>query len=99
MLAEVDRATLYKSVEQILANPNGRTRGTLNSVFRNLSFEKIQPLLSSNLAAIEKLSPSGVMFSTNIRTAGLELLAKYDVRKDTSQPRPIDVEKLGYLPR
>ncbi|MGE9270261.1 MAG: DUF6288 domain-containing protein [Verrucomicrobiales bacterium] len=77
----VDRETLYKVVQKILKNPDGRTRGAVNAVYQSLSYEEIQPLLPAIVEAIETPSPSGVMFASQVRLYGVELLAKYKVRE------------------
>ncbi|MDP0491094.1 MAG: DUF6288 domain-containing protein [Verrucomicrobiota bacterium JB023] len=78
---EVDRELLFKAVKRILTNPDGRTRETIASVYRNLSFEELEPLLPAILKAIKEPSPSGVMFSSGIRLNGLELLANYRIEE------------------
>ena len=95
-LQDVDRDTLYKAVEQILANPDGRSRGTLNSVYSRLSFEELQPLLPAIIKAIEEPSPSGVMFSNQIRLAGIKMLAKHNIREGMGLCIQImEIEKWG----
>lgn len=78
---DIDRDLLYKVVKQLLANPDGRTRGTVESVYRYLSFEELEPLFPAILEAIETPSPSGVMFSSEIRISGLKLFAKYRIQE------------------
>lgn len=77
----VDRELLYKAVKKLLTNPDGRTRGTTGSVYKTLTFEELEPLLPEIIEAIETPSPSGVMFASQIRLYGVELLAKYKVRE------------------
>ncbi|MBK1854887.1 HEAT repeat domain-containing protein [Verrucomicrobiaceae bacterium 5K15] len=80
-LKDIDRDLLYKAVQKILTNPDGRTRGTVGSVYKTLSFEELKPLLPAIVKAIEEPSPSGVMFSNDIRLQGVEMLAHYKVRE------------------
>ena len=80
-LTGVDRELLYPAVERLLTNDDGRARGCIGSVYKNLTFEEIQPLLPAIHAAIVNQSPSGVMFASGIRLRGLELLAKHHVRE------------------
>lgn len=75
----VDLEVLYPAVKKLLTNPDGRARGAVGSVYDKLSDEEIQPLLPHILRAIEKPSPSGVMFSSGIRMQGLELLSKHRI--------------------
>ena len=77
----VDRDLLYKATLQLLNNPDGRTRGTVESLYNTLTFEELQPLMPAILEAIKTPSPSGVMFSSQIRIGGLKLLAKYHIEE------------------
>ncbi len=53
---------------------SARARGNLGSVYRNLSYNEIKPLLPAILQAIKEPAPSGRMFAHEIRFNGLELL-------------------------
>ena len=53
----------------------------MGSVYQNLSFEEIRPLLPAIHEAIVTPAPSGVMFAAEIRIEGLRLLAKHHVEK------------------
>jgi len=75
----VDRDLLMKAVRAGLQNQDGRARGSFDSVYANLSFEELKPLLPAIHEAIIEPAPSGIMFSDQIQTAGLQLLAKYRV--------------------
>ncbi|MGQ9564339.1 MAG: DUF6288 domain-containing protein [Thermogutta sp.] len=75
----VDRQALYTAVRAGLQNEDGRARSDIASVYQNLSFEEIQPLLPDILQAVREPSPSGIMFADGIRLAGLKLLAKHHV--------------------
>lgn len=77
----VDRETLYKAVRAGLKNQDGRARGSLGSVYRNLSFEEIKPLLPAVYQAIIEPAPSGEMFADSIRVEGLRLLAKHRIEE------------------
>ncbi len=78
-LEGIDREMLFKAVRAGLQNEDGRARGSFGSVYKNLSYDELQPLLPSIRRAIAEPSPSGVMFADSIRTAGLELFAKHHV--------------------
>jgi hypothetical protein len=78
-LEGVDREALYAAVRAGLLNEDGRARGSLGSVYRNLSREEIAPLLPAILAAVEEPAPSGIMFADGIRTSGLEILAQHRI--------------------
>jgi hypothetical protein len=78
-LEGVDRELLLKAVRAGLQNQDGRARGTYGSVYRNLSFEEIKPLLPAVHKAIVEPSPSGIMFAGGIRLSGIALLAKHRI--------------------
>ncbi|MSU34098.1 MAG: acetylesterase [Pedosphaera sp.] len=77
----VDREALYKAVRGGLENQDGRARGSMGSVYRNLSPEDIKPLLPAIYKAIIEPAPSGEMFADSIRVKGLRLLAKYRIEE------------------
>ena len=77
----VDKKILYQAVEKILTNPDGRSRGTVSSIYKQLSYDEIKPILPAILLAVKEPSPSGVMFSSEIRIRGVELLAKHRIRE------------------
>ena len=77
----VDRASLNRAVERLLLNDDGRARGAVGSLYKHLTFEQLQPILPAIHRAIVEPSPSGVMFASGIRLAGLELLARHRVRE------------------
>jgi hypothetical protein len=80
-LEGVDREALYKAVRAGLKNQDGRARGSIGSVYRNLSFEEIKPLLPAIYQAIIEPAPSGEMFADSIRVEGLRLLAKHRIEE------------------
>ena len=75
----VDREALYQAVRAGLQNQDGRARGSLSSVYRNLSAEEIKPLLPAIYQAITEPAPSGEMFADGIRVEGLRLFAKHRI--------------------
>jgi hypothetical protein len=75
-LEGVDRKALYEAVRAGLRNQDGRARGSIGSVYRNLSAEEIRPLLPAIYQAVVEPAPSGEMFADTIRVEGLRLLAK-----------------------
>lgn len=77
----VDRGLLLKAVRAGLHNEDGKARGSFNSVYENLSYEEIKPLLPAIYRAVVELAPSGIMFADNIRLGGLHLLAKYRIEE------------------
>ncbi len=80
-LKDVDRDLLYKAVRAGLKNEDGRARGAMGSVYRNLSYEEIKPLLPAIYQAIVEPAPSGIMFACVSRTEGLKILAKHGIEE------------------
>ena len=77
----VDRPALYKAVQAGLKNQDGRARGSIGSVYRNLSLDEIKPLLPAIHEAIVKPAPSGEMFADEIRVEGLRVLAQHHIEE------------------
>ena len=80
----VDRELLYQAVRAGLKNQDGRARGAIGSVYRNLSAEDIKPLLPAILQAVVQPAPSGEMFADEIRLEGLRVLAKHRIKEGIS---------------
>ncbi|MFN7893126.1 MAG: DUF6288 domain-containing protein [Pirellula sp.] len=80
-LEGVDRESLYKAVRAGLKNEDGRARGSLSSVYQNLSARDIKPLLPAIYQAITEPAPSGEMFADGIRVEGLRLFAKHHIEE------------------
>ncbi len=77
----VDRTSLYKAVRAGLKNEDGRARGSIGSVYRQLSLEEIKPLLPAIHQAIIQPAPSGEMFADGIRVEGLRLLSQHRIEE------------------
>lgn len=80
-LEGVDRPALYKAVAAGLRNQDGHSRSSFVSVYDNLSYEEIKPLLPAILEAVKVPAPSGEMFADGIRLGGCQLLTKHLVRE------------------
>jgi len=80
-LEGVDRGLLIKAVRAGLRNEDGRARGSYGTVYANLSFEEVKPLLPAIHRAIVEPAPSGIMFADVIRMEGLRLLAKHRIKE------------------
>ena len=80
-LEGVDREALYQAVRAGLKNQDGRARGSLGSVYKQLSAEEIRPLLPAIHQAIIEPAPSGEMFADSIRVEGLRLLARHRIEE------------------
>ena len=80
-LEGVDRESLYAAVRAGLRNEDGRARGSIGSVYKNLTYAEIEPLLPSIAQAVLEPAPSGIMFADGIRLSGLEVLAKHRIKE------------------
>ena len=80
----VDREALYAAVRAGLKNQDGRARGAIGSVYRNLFTEEIKPLLPAIYQAVVEPAPSGEMFADSIRVEGLQLLARHHIEEGLS---------------
>ena len=75
----VDRELLFEAVRSGLRNEDGHARGAFSTVYANLSFAELQPLMPAIHRAILEKSPSGEMFDGEIQGAGLDLLSRHHV--------------------
>ena len=80
-LEGVDRQALYTAVRAGLRNEDGRARGSIESVYRTLSYEEIAPLLPAIYQAAAAPAPSGIMFADGIRLSGVQILAKHRIKE------------------
>ncbi len=78
-LEGVDRELLVDAVRAGLQNDDGRARGSYGTVYQNLTYQEIKPLLPAIHQAIVEMAPSGIMFASDIRMSGLELFAKHRI--------------------
>lgn len=84
-LEGVDRELLGEAVRAGLRNQDGRARGSFDSVYRNLSYAEIEPLLPAIFEAVVEPAPSGIMFADEIRLSGLEVLATHRIAEGLPQ--------------
>jgi hypothetical protein len=75
----VDRELLYEVVRSGLQNEDGHARGAFSTVYSNLSYAELKPILPAIHRAILEKSPSGIMFDGQIQTAGLDLFSRHHV--------------------
>ena len=77
----VDQDLLRKAVAAGLQNQDGRARGAVGGIYQVLTYEEIEPLLPAVYEAIVTPAPSGIMFASGVRLAGIEVLAKHRIRE------------------
>ena len=87
----VERDALFEAVKSGLQNEDGRARGTFATVYKQLSYDEIKPILPVIYEAIVTPAPSGIMFADGIRLSGLELLAANHVEESM----PLCFELMG----
>jgi hypothetical protein len=80
-LEGVDREQLRKAVAAGLQNQDGRARGVVGGLYRQLSYEEIEPLLPAIYDAIITPAPSGIMFASGVRLQGLDVLASHRIKE------------------
>lgn len=80
-LEGVDREKLREAIMRGLHNQDGHARSEISEIYRNLSFDELEPLFPSILDAIEKPAPSGEMFADGVRINGLKVLASHQVEE------------------
>ncbi len=80
----VDRGRLRKAVAAGLHNQDGRARGTVGGIYKQLTYEEIKPLLPAIHEAIVTPAPSGIMFASGIRLHGIDVLATHRIKEGMS---------------
>ena len=80
-LEGVDRDLLIPAMEKILTNENGRGRSFLNWVYKELNDEELDRLWDDIYKSTRDLAPSGIMFASGIRQAGLKTLAEKRIKE------------------
>ena len=80
-LQGVDREALYAAVRAGLGNEDGRARGSIETIYRNFSYDEIEPLLPAIHQAVLEPAPSGIMFADGIRLSGLDILARHRIKE------------------
>ncbi|MFT7173587.1 MAG: HEAT repeat protein [Paracoccaceae bacterium] len=76
---DIDLDLLRQAIVAGLKNEDGRARGEVGRIYNKLTYEEIKPILPAIHEAIAKPSPSGIMFASGVRLAGLELLANHRI--------------------
>jgi len=77
----IDRTLLANAIEAGLKNEDGRARGSVATAYEHLTFDELKPLLPVIYQAIAEPAPSGIMFSSEVRMAGLKLFAEHRIEQ------------------
>lgn len=77
----VDRTALFAAVRDLIRVDDGRARGSVAWLYRQMPFDELKPILPDILWAVEHPSPSGIMFAAGVRDAGLKLLSDHKVKE------------------
>jgi len=92
----VDSQLLRQAVAAGLQNEDGRARGSVGGVYKQLSYDQIKPLLPAVHQAIVKPAPSGIMFASGIRLAGIDVLAKHRIKEGMALSLEVmEIDKWG----
>ncbi|MBT3293662.1 MAG: hypothetical protein HN919_16230 [Verrucomicrobia bacterium] len=75
----IDRDLLYPAIKAVAANPVGQARSTLGTIYDMLSYDDMLSVAGSVVDSVMWRSPADKMFSTGVRTHGLELLERYGI--------------------
>lgn len=77
----VDVDSLYEAIRSGLQNEDGRARSDIASIYKQLSYDQIEPLLPVVYQSVVEPAPSGIMFADGIRLAGLRVLAEHGIKE------------------
>jgi hypothetical protein len=80
-IKDTDPQKLQAAIERLLENDDGRARGTIPSVYKQLTYDEIKPLLPAIYDSIRYQAPSGEMFASGVRLKGLELFARHRIQE------------------
>lgn len=76
LLDSTDRKLLYPAIRAILKNEDGHTRSELALLYSELPQRDVMELMPDIIKGVEELAPSGIMFASGIRIAGLKVISK-----------------------
>ena len=78
----VDRTLLIPAIKEILKNKNGAARSIMTSyVYPRLNKAELEDLWGDIYMATRYIAPSGIMFASQARTDGLQLMGKHGVEE------------------
>jgi hypothetical protein len=77
----VDREQLLAAVREILQNENGWARSTASWIYDEFSEEERIRMWPDIVKAVHDIAPSGIMFASGVRLAGVKLMAKHRIKE------------------
>ncbi len=80
-LEGVDRPLLVAAIREILTNENGGARSMVRWVYPELTEADLEQLWGDIYRATRHIAPSGIMFASDIRVHGLQLMADHRVKE------------------
>lgn len=78
-LEGVDRELLYPAIRAVASTPIGMSRSTLQKTYQNLTKEDVLALSDAIIDSVRLRAPSDRMFSSGVRSGGLEVLARHRI--------------------
>jgi HEAT repeat protein len=81
MLEGIDRKLLYPAIRSLLKNDDGWARSFPGLLLKDLPDRDLMELMPDIIKAVEELAPSGIMFASVIRMAGLEVITKHRINQ------------------
>lgn len=80
-LTGVDQAKLVAAIKRIIRNPHGQVRMLVSKCLLLMDEKQLEPLWPEIVWAVKNSAKSGIMFSSEIRETGAELLVKHRYRE------------------
>ena len=80
-LEDVDMEKLIAAVKLGLKNEDGKARSSVSEIYNRFTLREIRPLLPAIRKAIIEPSESGIMFSSGVRLAGLDIYSKLKIKE------------------
>ncbi|MCE9611334.1 MAG: DUF6288 domain-containing protein [Chthoniobacter sp.] len=77
----VDRTLLYPAIASVAETDDGRARGCLRSAYQFMTLEDVRAMGPVIVKSIAEKAPSGEMFASGVRLAGVKMLAKYRIKE------------------
>lgn len=80
-LEGVDRTLMLPAIREILTNENGWARSTVSWVYKEFTEDELKQMWGDIYRATKEIAPSGIMFASGVRMAGVKLMAEHRVKE------------------